>query len=114
MKNNCLIIAGEKSGEEHCLSFFDGLKNNCKSVHFWGVGGDDLKSKGMELIYHLKDFSSWGISEVIFKIPFYLKAMNRIYELAKERKCKVAILIDFQSFNLKLAKILKRSRFLKF
>ncbi|WP_127718044.1 lipid-A-disaccharide synthase [Halobacteriovorax sp. HLS] len=105
---NCLIIAGEKSGEEHALSFIKTINSLNQECAFWGVGGDELEREGMELTYHLKDFSSWGISEVIGKIPFYLNALKNIEQLVKEKKCKVAILIDFQDFNLRLAKRLKK------
>jgi lipid-A-disaccharide synthase len=105
---NCLIIAGEKSGEEHALSFIKSLKSSVPDCSFWGVGGDELEREGMELTYHLESFSSWGFSEVIKKIPFYFKALKKIENLAIEKKCKVAILIDFQDFNLRLAKRLKK------
>jgi len=104
---SCLIIAGEKSGEEHALSFFPKLKEKNPQLSFFGVGGDELKSAGLELLYHLNDFSSWGYSEVLAKIPFYKKAMETIVAEAVKRNTKVAILIDFQSFNLKLAGKLK-------
>jgi len=107
MQKSCLIIAGEKSGEEHALSFFNELKQKSPTTHFYGVGGDELKSAGLELVYHLNEFSSWGYSEVIAKIPFYFKAMDHIVEEVKKRGTKTAILIDFQSFNLKLAGRLK-------
>jgi lipid-A-disaccharide synthase len=105
--NSCLIITGEKSGEEHALSFFTDLKNNSPDTQFYGVGGDDLQAKGLELLYHLKDFSSWGYSGVISKIPFYIKVMNAILAEVDRRGTKVAILVDYQSFNLKLAGKLK-------
>jgi lipid-A-disaccharide synthase len=101
--NSCLIIAGEKSGEEHALSFFKTLKDRNPDCHFFGVGGDELFENGLELLYHLNDFSTWGYSEVLAKIPFYKKAMDDILENVKKRNCKTAILIDFQSFNMKLA-----------
>lgn len=105
---NCLIIAGEKSGEEHALSFFLRLKNYCPDHTFWGVGGDVLKEEGVELLYHLNDFSSWGVSGVLTRIPFYYKALNKIEKEIMSRDCRVAILIDFQTFNLELAKRLKK------
>ncbi len=107
MAKSCLIIAGEKSGEEHTLSFFGDLKKASPGTQFFGVGGDDLKKEGLELLYHLNDFSSWGYSEVIAKIPFYKKAMDHIVDEVQKRNCKTAILVDFQSFNLKLAGRLK-------
>lgn len=104
---SCLVIAGEKSGEEHALSFFKDLKTFSPTTSFFGVGGDDLKKEGLELLYHVNDFSSWGYSEVITKIPFYIKAMNHIVAEVQKRGCKTAILVDYQSFNLKLAGKLK-------
>lgn len=105
---SCLVIAGEKSGEEHALSFFPELKALDPNIQFYGVGGDELKANGMELLYHLKDFSSMGFSEVIGKIPFYFKALKHIEAEVVKRDTKVAILIDFQGFNMKLAKRLKK------
>jgi len=106
--SDCLIIAGERSGEDHALSFFDELKEMCPQTTFFGVGGDRLESRGVELIYHLKDFSGIGISEVLSKVPFYFKALDKILEEVDKRNAKTAILIDFQGFNLKLAKKLKK------
>lgn len=107
--SSCLIIAGEKSGEEHSLTFFPELKKLCPDVSFYGVGGDELKENGLELLYHLKDFSSMGFSDVIQKIPFYFSALKKIHQQVLIRKTKVAILIDFQDFNMKLAEKLKKS-----
>lgn len=105
---SCLVIAGEKSGEEHCLSFLPKLKELSPSTQFFGVGGDDMKAQGVDLLYHLKDFSSMGFAwDVLKKIPFYFKALDHVVAEVKKRKCKHAILIDFQGFNLKLARRLE-------
>lgn len=106
--NSCLIIAGEKSGEEHAMTFFPELKKLCPETDFFGVGGEDLSLNGVELLYHLKDFSSMGFSEVIQKIPFYFKAMKRLENEVIKRGTKTAILIDFQDFNLRLAQRLSK------
>lgn len=106
---SCLLIAGEKSGEEHAMSFFPELVKLCPDVKFYGVGGEDLKKEGMELLYHLKDFSSMGISEVIHKIPFYLRALKNVEQEVVKRGTKTAIVVDFQDFNMRLAiKLQKR------
>lgn len=105
---SCLIIAGEKSGEDHAMTFFPALKKQVPNCEFYGVGGSRLEELGVELKYHLKDFSGIGISEVLGKIPFYYKALAEIIKEVKKRKTKTAILIDFQGFNLKLAKELKK------
>ena len=107
-KYPCLLIAGEKSGEDHALSFIPGLKVRLPNLNLFGVGGDSLKEIGVELLYHLKDFSSFGVSEVFWQIPFYIKAYYKIIHEVRKRNCRVAILIDFQTFNLKLATQLKK------
>lgn len=106
--DSCLIIAGEKSGEEHALSFFSELRRQAPNTKFFGVGGEDLAQEGVEILYHLKEFSSMGFSEVFGKIPFYFRALKRIESEVLARNTKVAILIDFQGFNLRLAQRLKK------
>ena len=90
------------------MSFFSELKSLAPTTEFYGVGGDELKAQGMELLYHLKDFSSMGFSEVIGQIPFYFKALNHLENEVLKRGTKVAILIDFQGFNMKLASRLSK------
>lgn len=107
-KQSCLIIAGEKSGEDHAMSFFPELVKLAPECDFFGVGGNELRSLGVETLYDLKEFSSIGITDVLGKVPFYFKAIDRIVAEVKKRKCKTAILIDFQGFNLKLSRKLKK------
>jgi len=107
-ESQCLIIAGEKSGEDHAMTFFPELRALVPNTKFFGVGGDKLEKENVEILYHVKEFSSVGITEVVGKLIFYFKAMDIIIAEVKKRKCKTAILVDFQGFNLKLAKKLKK------
>lgn len=107
-QSSCLVIAGEKSGEDHAMTFLPQLSKQLPHCKFYGVGGNLLQGIGVELKYHLKDFSGIGFSEVLTKIPFYYTALGKILKEVKRRKTKTAILIDFQGFNLKLAKELKK------
>lgn len=90
------------------MSFFPELKKLAPDTQFYGVGGEELEKEGVELLYHLKDFSSMGFSEVIGKIPFYFKALSHLEKEVIKRDTKVAILVDFQGFNMRLAKRLKK------
>ena len=107
-KKSCLIIAGEKSGEDHAMTFLPELMRNTPDVEYFGVGGTRLEKEGVKLRYRLNEFSGIGISEVLSKVPFYYKALGEIVDDVKKRDTKTAILIDFQGFNLKLAKKLKK------
>lgn len=103
LSKSCLVIAGERSGEDHALSFLPEVLKSNPDLNLFGVGGNRLANLGMDLVYHLKDFSTWGVTDAVKKIFFYIKAFKRIEREVERRKCKVAILIDFQTFNLKLA-----------
>lgn len=107
-KESCLIVAGEKSGEDHAMTFLPDLIKLRPECEFYGVGGKNLEKLGVKLEYHLKDFSGIGFSEVISKIPFYYRAADHLVSLVKEKNTKTAILIDFQGFNLKVAQRLKK------
>jgi len=111
MVENCLIIAGEKSGEEHTLTFFHDLKRNCPNTKFYGVGGDVLSQNGMELLYHLNEFSSMGFSEVVGKIPFYFNAQRKILNEVKIRKSNKITFnhnFNYEYFNSKWLQTYKR------
>jgi lipid-A-disaccharide synthase len=107
MKSQCLIIAGEKSGEEQGMTFLPKLQEQFPEVSFFGVGGDEFKRVGVDCLYDLKDFSTMGFSEAIEKLPFYYKAFYHLLEEAKKRQARYAILIDNQDFNLRMAIKLK-------
>ena len=99
----CLVIAGEQSGEDHALSFLPNLQKKVPHLRFFGVGGDRLAKLGMEIIYPLRSFATMGFVNVLAKVPFYYRALQYLTQEAVRRKCRYAILVDFQDFNLRLA-----------
>ncbi|MCB9091276.1 MAG: lipid-A-disaccharide synthase [Halobacteriovoraceae bacterium] len=103
-----LIIAGEKSGEEHAQTFLPGLIEGIPNAHFFGVGGEYFQEKGVETLFGIEDFSTMGFSDALSKISFYIKARKKLLEEVKKRNCRYAILIDFQTFNLNIALKLKK------
>lgn len=99
-----LVIAGEKSGEEHFVALSRDLLEVKKDINFFGVGGDEMKQMGVDCLFDIESFSTMGFSEALAKLPYYFKAMSKILFEVDSRKCRFAILIDFQDFNLRLAK----------
>lgn len=107
MNNNLLIIAGEASGDMHGASLINEIKKNNSHVSFYGIGGDNMKNAGMELIYHNDKMAFLGFVEVIKHIPFIKKVQKDVLNIAKEKNIKTAVLIDYPGFNLSIAKKLK-------
>ena len=108
MEKSILIIAGEVSGDSHAAAMVAEFKKLEPAVQFWGIGGDELKAQGTELLYHLQDMAFLGVSEVIKHLPFILQVQREILSEAQKRQPLCAVLIDYPGFNLKMARRLKK------
>ena len=106
--NKILIIAGEVSGEMHGAALVAELKNSNSDLEFFGIGGDNMINAGVETIQHIKDMAFLGFVEVVKHLPFILKVEKAIIDFVKLNKIKLAILIDYPGFNLRIAKKLNK------
>jgi len=68
------------------------------------MGGKNCAEAGAELIADIKDLSVMGFTEVFFKLKTIKKVLNNLLEWIKSNKPDVIILVDFPSFNFKIAK----------
>jgi lipid-A-disaccharide synthase len=105
---NILIIAGEASGDLHGSALITELIKTDPSIHIYGIGGEKMKSAGMNILYPIDRLAFLGFAEVIKHLPFIKKVQREIIQLVKEKEIKNAILIDYPGFNLSIAKKLKK------
>jgi lipid-A-disaccharide synthase len=103
-----MIVAGEPSGEKHAAKLVSELKKTNQQFEFFGMGGRLMKEEGVELIEDIKNMAVMGIFEIITKLPFLYKTLFRLTKTLKTKKPDILILVDFQAFNLKLAKKAKK------
>ncbi|MBD3380347.1 MAG: lipid-A-disaccharide synthase [Candidatus Omnitrophica bacterium] len=108
MEKNILIIAGEPSGDLHASKLAGELKSLLPETTLWGVGGDKMASRGVELVEHIKNFSMVGVWEVILKLAVIRKQFAHILSEVDARRPSLAILVDYPGFNLKIARELKK------
>ncbi len=106
---NILIIAAENSAENYGSKILDRFRKSDHKVSFFGIGGDDFKKKGVELIVHNRELSIIGIVEILSSIMKLRKIMKNLLKSAIRKKTACAILIDYPDFNLRLAKKLKKA-----
>jgi lipid-A-disaccharide synthase len=102
-----LIIAGEASGDLHASKVVTRLKELAPDIRIFGVGGDRMRTAGMELSYHSSDFAVVGFIEVIRHIPKLKRVMNQLLKMVSRRQTRLALLIDYPGFNLVLARKLR-------
>lgn len=103
-----LIVAGETSGDLHGGNLVKSIKSLNPEIHFFGIGGNNMKSAGVELLYHIDSMAFMGFVEVIRHIPFLRKVKKDLVTKVKEFDVDAVILIDYPGFNLSLAKALKK------
>lgn len=107
MADSILIIAGEASGDLHGSSLIRELKILLPETEFFGIGGMNMQSAGLKILYHSDNLNFMGFVEIIRHLPFIKKVQRHLIDEVIKRKTKYAILIDYPGFNLSIAKKLK-------
>ncbi|TGK51962.1 lipid-A-disaccharide synthase [Leptospira kanakyensis] len=105
---NILVIAGEHSGDLLGADLLQELSILEPEYKFYGIGGEGMIGHGLESMEELEQLSVIGFSEALKKYSFLKKIFYRVLEETSRRPTKLAILIDYPGFNLRLAKELKQ------
>lgn len=98
-----LVITGEISGDMHAASLVRAIHRKNNEIDFFGVGGDELRKAGMEIVYDIRSMAVLGFTEVVLKFRFFLRVFNHLLQLARERKPDAILLVDYPGFNLRFA-----------
>lgn len=101
-----MLVAGEPSGDAHAARLVNDLSEN--PIKFYGMGGDKMQSAGVQLIKNINKMSVMGIFELITKLPYLYKILFKLKKTLKTHPPDLLILVDYQAFNLKLAKTAKK------
>ena len=76
MSKKVMIVAGEKSGDMHGANLVKEIKNMDSGVSFVGIGGDRLKSSGVDLKYHMTDLAVVGLSEIFKNLKKFFSILK--------------------------------------
>ena len=107
--SDLFIVCGERSGDLHGSELVKELFkiNPNLKIHCWG--GDLLKSSGAILLEDYKSYSVMGFYEVLKRLYFLYKKIEKCKIDILKLNPKRVLLIDFPGFNLKIAKFCKRN-----
>ncbi|MCP5108060.1 MAG: lipid-A-disaccharide synthase [bacterium] len=106
---NVLIIAAENSAENYAAQIIGEFQKNNAPVRFFGVGGDKLVDRGVDVIVHNKELAVVGIIEVISHILKLKRIMSLLVKTALERETDAVLLIDYPDFNIRIARKFKQA-----
>ena len=102
------IIAGEASGDLHASNLMKALRAKDPQARFVGLGGDKMRAEGCDIRVDYREMAYMGFVAVLQN----LDKVKRNFRIAKqsllEEHPDVLILIDYPSFNLKMAKFCKQ------
>jgi lipid-A-disaccharide synthase len=102
-----LMVAGEASGDLHGGGVVRAVRARRPGVEIVGIGGDRMRSEGMDLTFHCSDLAFMGFFEVVRNLPTVLRAERKLTQLLDERRPDVVVLIDYPGFNLRFARRVK-------
>ncbi|ABC78124.1 lipid-A-disaccharide synthase [Syntrophus aciditrophicus] len=104
-----LIVAGEASGDLHGASLVGAMVKREPGIRFYGIGGVNLKTAGVDLWADAADMAVVGLTEVASKLRGILTVMHRLKKSMQLLKPDLVILIDYPDFNLPLARSAKKN-----
>ncbi len=104
MNDTVMMVAGEASGDLHGSGLIRELKGKRPTLRLFGIGGNKMQARGMELIYHINEMSVLGLWDVVKRFRFFKRVYRNLVDRMDSEKPRVLVLIDYPGLNLKLAK----------
>ena len=100
------VIAGEPSGDLHGSKLMQGIANEDCDARFRFCGGDRMVEVGGKqgLVKHYKEMSFFGIAQVLRNLKTIFSQIDECKAAIEEFAPDVIILIDYPSFNMRIAK----------
>ena len=99
------LIAGEASGDLHASNLMKALRKKDTQAIFVGLGGDRMRAEECYIYVDYREMAYMGFVAVLQN----LGKIKRNFQIAKQallhERPEVLILIDYPSFNLKIAKL---------
>lgn len=109
MNNNFLIVAGEASGDLHGSHLVEALKKLRPESRFFGMGGKKMRSEGVETFFDIERMGAVGAIEILEELPHYIKVYRRLAKEISSGRYTAAILVDYPTLNLRLARLCERA-----
>ena len=98
------ICAGEASGDLHASHLIRALRDIDSEAEFSFLGGDMMaESAGCRPLIHYSRMAFMGFSEVLRHLPEVLGNLRQAKDMIDRAAPDALILVDYPSFNLKLA-----------
>ncbi len=107
------IVAGEPSGDILGANLVKELNyilshKNIK-CDFYGIGGDNMRQSGVELLFHCNEIAVMGLTEVLLSYRRLLKIFQSTVKAVVDHSPDMLITIDSPGFNFRLVKKIRKT-----
>lgn len=111
MKKEPLIFisAADASAELHAAKLVAAVRQLRPGARFIGVGGEKLADEGVELMAEVMSQSAMAYAAFI-KIGYFVKIVERVGKLMKQRKFDAAVFVDSPALHFPMARKAKNQR----
>jgi lipid-A-disaccharide synthase len=98
-----LFVVGESSGDLHAAGVARELRSRSAPYDLVGIGGDEMRAAGVELLEHSEQLAVMGFVEVIRHIPKHYALLRNLRRRLQSGRVALLIVVDYPGFNMKLA-----------
>jgi lipid-A-disaccharide synthase len=102
------ILTGEPSGDKLASKVITKLKILNQNIEYLSVGGENLKSLGIESIYELKEITYLGFTKVLLNIFQINSKINKTVKAIIDFNPDVLFTVDSPDFTLRVAERVKK------
>jgi len=102
-RQSIFLMAGEASGDRLGGALAEALVRIRPDIQLIGVGGPFMRAAGVELIHDYEKFAVLGLTEVIGRLPFFLRILAEFGRRFRNDPPGLFLPIDFPDFNIRLA-----------
>ena len=103
-----LISAGEASSDFYGAQLIAALRRHDPSLQFIGVGGEQMRAAGCEIVVDAKHLAVVGMTEILGHLPRIYAEFRKLIRAAERAHPDLAIVIDSPAFNFRVARELHR------
>ncbi len=104
-----MLVVGETSGDNLTAQLVNQVRTVNPNVNFTGVGGPKMRQAGVDLLIDSTQLSCTGFIQPLIRLPYFYKMFKQLEKILKNNPPDLLVLVDFPSFNLRLAKVAKKA-----
>ncbi|MFI5229125.1 MAG: lipid-A-disaccharide synthase [Gemmatimonadales bacterium] len=104
-----LFVAGEVSGDLHAAQVARELVGRGSPFRLTGIGGDGMRSAGVELIEHAGNLAVMGFVEVVGTLRRHWGLLRELKRRFRSGQVAAVVLVDYPDFNMLVAAAASRA-----